>query len=244
MVFDVVQRSNGLALTRGATHESVESAKWNRGADGCSACYAFNVPTSQLRLALDAFETDDLLRKIADMNGFARSTLSEIVLDIPNNTGTNYKKGNAKHDGHVGDVENARSEWTDADVQEIDHATMHYSIYEIRKPSGEQQPESKKSDAPQMARKRGDNTPNQERPGADREERRASPPGKPGSKTQKSAVILRVLKSERITKIGLARTVHEMCRRHVLRYLIAADSRRDNSEQDQLRAPSRHLSYS
>jgi hypothetical protein len=159
-----------------------------------------------------------------------RFIVAAIVPNIPNNTGTAQKECDAKHDGHVGDVENACPDWADADVQEVDDATSHDSIHEIRKPSGEQQPESKKSYAPQMARQRGDNTPNQERPGADRKERRASPPGKPGSETQKSAVILRVLKSERITKIRLARTVHEMCRRHVLRYLIAADSRRDNSE--------------
>ena len=121
-------------------------------------------------------------------------------------------------------------------------ATTRSTRFESPPANSSQSP--KRADASQMARKRGDNTPNQEHPGADREERRASPPGKPGSKTQKSAVILGVLKSERITKIGLAWPVHEMCRRHVLRYLIAADSRRDSSEQDQLRAPSRHLSYS
>jgi hypothetical protein len=164
------------------------------------------------------------------MKQFRAVILTAMVPNIPNNTGTVHKKCDAKHYGHVGDVENTRPDWADADVQEVDDATSHDPIHKIRKPSGEQQPESKKSCAPQMACKRGDKTPDQERPGADREEYRASPPGKPGSKTQKPGVILRVLKSERITKIGLARTVHEMCRRHVLRCLIAADSRRDNSE--------------
>jgi len=90
-----------------------------------------------------------------------RFTLATIVLDVPNNTGTAQKKCDAKHDGHVGDVENARSHWTDADVQEIDYAPMHDPIHEIRKPSGEQQPKSTESYRPQSARKCSDNAPDQ-----------------------------------------------------------------------------------
>jgi hypothetical protein len=46
---------------------------------------------------------------------------------------------------------------------------------------------------------------------------------------------------DRVTKVGLPRTIHEMGGRNVLRRLVAADSRRDNGEQDEPRAPSQHL---
>lgn len=98
---------------------------------------------------------------------FSLSEVAFNVLSFPNNPETSYKKRNTKHDGHVGDVEDARPDWTDADVQKIHYATVHDSIDEIRKPSSEQQPQPDESHWPESTRKRGDDTPDQKDPGTD-----------------------------------------------------------------------------
>jgi hypothetical protein len=66
--------------------------------------------------SLVRFRTGELLRTTAQMRPVRRSPSPAIILGIPKNTGTAHKKCDAKHDGHVGDVENARSDWTDAEV--------------------------------------------------------------------------------------------------------------------------------
>src|SRR5580765_2207290 len=45
----------------------------------------------------------------------------------------------AKHHGHVGDVEDAGAHWPDANIYEVDHASVENSIEQVRRAAGGKQ---------------------------------------------------------------------------------------------------------
>jgi hypothetical protein len=109
-----------------------------------------------------------------------------------------HEDARAKHDGHIGDIENSRANGANPNVHEIDHCSINDPIHEIRGATGYQQSDSEESPS-------GPALPHGEHGYADEEQAAANTEDGCSdgywpvcTETQEGAIIRRVLETKRV----------------------------------------------